>query len=468
MKKAFSILLCLVILSVFIVDINVFSYELQDPYNKNEVGQIKQEIYMMRDEYYRYYDTDQVGKYNKIYSNKFYWPIGSAETTTENGVTYATGTPETVTITSNFGMRSDPFSGVQTKHSGIDIAGGSGYNVNIIAAKSGTVVYPSENDNVSCKSDSSLDSCGGGYGNYVIIQHSDGTYTLYGHMYADTIKVRAGDTVEQGQVIGKMGSSGKSTGAHLHFEVRVGENSISATADPLIYIDPLDPRPTASSSGSFSLSETSLSLAEFETKMKDYYNRTGNQNFNDVFVANSKMIYEVSTNAGVNPEIVVVTAIAESGCRYHSDNNYWGIATPNGASSGASYPTFEAGVRAYVELILSYRNGSASQSINNRYNERKNAGCDPAGHGTPDTLQGVQSIYSWIGDYRYNPGTPGLGGCYYFDYMYYKGYCDSRPTCTGDYKNCPASSKTTICEQNDYTAWQVSQKVRIRFDVFGV
>ena len=72
------------------------------------------------------------------------------------------------------------------------------------------------------------------YGNYVIIQHTDGNYTLYGHLYQNSITVVAGDSVRQGQVIGKMGSSGQSTGPHLHFEVRTCP-SFGCTTNPLDY-----------------------------------------------------------------------------------------------------------------------------------------------------------------------------------------------------------------------------------------
>ena len=78
------------------------------------------------------------------------------------------------------------------------------------------------------------------YGNYIIIQHSDGNYTLYAHLHENTIKVKAGDSVEQGQVIAKMGSSGNSTGTHLHFEVREGQNASSAKVDPLDYVSRFD------------------------------------------------------------------------------------------------------------------------------------------------------------------------------------------------------------------------------------
>jgi hypothetical protein len=81
---------------------------------------------------------------------------------------------------------------------------------------------------------------GGGYGNYVLIEHSDGYSTLYGHMLRGTITVSTGDTVEQGQVIGKMGTSGSSTGIHLHFEVRDPNGN---KVDPELYVDMNNPKP---------------------------------------------------------------------------------------------------------------------------------------------------------------------------------------------------------------------------------
>lgn len=67
-----------------------------------------------------------------------------------------------------------------------------------------------------------------------MISHSDGMYTLYAHLHEGTINVKVNDSVRQGQVIAKVGSSGRSTGTHLHFEVRT---DISTRVDPLNYVD---------------------------------------------------------------------------------------------------------------------------------------------------------------------------------------------------------------------------------------
>ncbi|MCL2109424.1 MAG: M23 family metallopeptidase, partial [Oscillospiraceae bacterium] len=86
-------------------------------------------------------------------------------------------------------------------HGGIDIAGATGTNV--FASKSGKVIAAQWHNS---------------YGNYVKIQHGDGTYSLYAHM--SKIEVKRTDNVKQGEIIGKIGSTGDSTGPHLHFEIR--------------------------------------------------------------------------------------------------------------------------------------------------------------------------------------------------------------------------------------------------------
>ncbi len=78
------------------------------------------------------------------------------------------------------------------------------------------------------------DKTGNSYGNYVKIQHDNGYYTMYGHIKYNTVKVKTGDRVTKGQIIGYMGNTGHSNGAHLHFEVR-NENDVRI--DPTSYVD---------------------------------------------------------------------------------------------------------------------------------------------------------------------------------------------------------------------------------------
>ncbi len=107
------------------------------------------------------------------------------------------------TISSGYGWRRDPFSGNQAWHGGIDIAPHYGAANYIIAAERGEVVFSGWN---------------GGYGNCIMIDHGGGTVTLYAHM--SSLLVAKGDIVERGQRIARAGTTGYSTGVHLHFEVR--------------------------------------------------------------------------------------------------------------------------------------------------------------------------------------------------------------------------------------------------------
>lgn len=99
-------------------------------------------------------------------------------------------------------------------HPAVDIANPS--NPDIVAAQGGTVVAAGWN--------------GGGYGNYVVVDHGNGYETLYAHMLNNSMRVKAGDRVTQGQKLGVMGSTGRSTGTHLHFEVK---KSGAGKMDPL-------------------------------------------------------------------------------------------------------------------------------------------------------------------------------------------------------------------------------------------
>lgn len=117
-------------------------------------------------------------------------------------------------VPSCFGI-SSPFGGRWGKqHKGIDIAGSGIYGAAVVAADSGTVVEAVSGFGVGYYGSSD----GGGYGNHIYIDHGNGFCTMYGHL--SRVSVSAGQTVTKGQKIGNVGSSGSSTGAHLHFEVR--------------------------------------------------------------------------------------------------------------------------------------------------------------------------------------------------------------------------------------------------------
>lgn len=119
--------------------------------------------------------------------------------------------PTPGTISSGFGTRTDPLGAGTGFHSGIDIAVGSGTPIR--ACRSGTVT---------------IAGWQGGYGNTVVIDHGGGMATLYAHQ--SSVAVAAGQTVLPGQVIGYVGSTGRSTGPHLHFEVRISGNPVNPMA----------------------------------------------------------------------------------------------------------------------------------------------------------------------------------------------------------------------------------------------
>ncbi|EQA98972.1 membrane protein [Sphingobium baderi LL03] len=113
-----------------------------------------------------------------------------------------------LSLTSNFGVRSDPFNGGARMHKGVDIPG-----------PVGTPIYATADGIVNRSGWAS------GYGNLVQISHGHGMETRYGHM--SKVLVAANSYVRRGQVIGLMGSTGRSTGSHLHYEVRVDGQAIN-------------------------------------------------------------------------------------------------------------------------------------------------------------------------------------------------------------------------------------------------
>lgn len=140
----------------------------------------------------------------EVYSDGFRWPLES----------------KFRMITTNFGY--DPWRG--GNHYGIDVGNAGIGGHNIYAAQSGTVILVSQTCNENYGK-SYKDTHGGGYGNYIVIDHGGGISTLYAH--CATIYYAVGQHVNKGDIIGIVGSTGWSTGFHLHFEVRVNSKAVN-------------------------------------------------------------------------------------------------------------------------------------------------------------------------------------------------------------------------------------------------
>jgi murein DD-endopeptidase MepM/ murein hydrolase activator NlpD len=123
------------------------------------------------------------------------------------------GAPLEGVVTSNFGVRDDPMTGAKRFHGGIDIAAPAGAEIK--APSGGKVTFS---------------GTAKGYGNLVEIDHGDGRVSRYGHNAVNLVSV--GDEVKAGQAIATVGSTGRATGAHLHFEVRAGGKPV----DPSVMI----------------------------------------------------------------------------------------------------------------------------------------------------------------------------------------------------------------------------------------
>lgn len=373
----------------------------------------------------------------------YYWPIGSDETEERNGVVYADKEPASTEVVSYFGTRTNPVTGEEEFHTGIDIAGVDG-TTNVIAVYNGEVISVVSN----CSSGDT--SCNEGYGNTIILSHSNGDYTVYAHLASIDSSVTVGATVQKGQLIGKVGSTGETNSSNLHYEIRMGENSAAAAVDPLGTTSETNPRPQPSA-GDFSVHETSLTREEFISLMVAYCNSHNCRSEMRMFVNNAGEIYDVSIAANVNPELVVVRAMAEGFSPGGGTNNYWGIRCYNGqgVSACSTYGSLADGIRGFASAVSGYEN-----------------------------VSDMMSRYAYIGRYWFNPGSWSNGGCPYYPYI--KQYMsETRSSQVAGYCGNGASSCSTSggggChatideDQKAYAIWQVNDKMApYRYNVFGL
>lgn len=338
--------------------------------------------------------SDHIQFYNAIYKNDaWWWPIGSKETTTIDGKLFASGEPDTYRLSSPFGPRIDPVTKKpNTLHKGQDIGASKG--VYVIAAKDGTVTKTANN---CIEGDM---KCGGGYGNHIYIDHDESFTSRYAHLETNSVVVNVGEKVKQGQIIAKVGHTGKSTAPHLHFEIL--KNGVAT--DPMQYVKTENPRPVtvqSFDSSEYPLHTTRITREYFINSLNTYCNNNSCHNlFKQVFIPNAGNIYDWSLKYNINPEYIVVRATIEGfspAYKIPSKNNYWGIGCYNGEplEKCTGYNSLEDGIRGVASLRIVKEN---------------------------ETLEEMQYKYAHIGYHWYQERSSdadkinwGLGGCIYLD-----------------------------------------------------
>lgn len=189
------------------------SYEAQIASAENQISEYEKDIALQEA---RIKEIEEEIRRQEEEARKQAEAAGTTYKTTSLGdINFIWPCPSSSRITSGFGGRSSPTEGASSNHKGIDIGASTGSD--ILAAAGGTVT-------ISTYSSSA--------GNYIMISHGGGVSTVYMHCSQRLVEV--GDTVSQGQVIAKVGSTGYSTGPHLHFEIRSGGGNV----DPSLYVSP--------------------------------------------------------------------------------------------------------------------------------------------------------------------------------------------------------------------------------------
>lgn len=227
------------------------------------------------------------------------------------------------TVTSPFGLRDNPTNpGNNNFHTGIDISKANAYGTPVFAAQSGTVIEANDGSTV-----------GRGYGNHVIIKHENDYYTLYGHL--SQIEVQVGQTVQMGQEIGKIGSTGNSTGPHLHFEIRKGTGNY-------YLMTPLDPMKFFNKDG------TPKGATYGTTGPFKYYDKIASK-YPDMTQDMQQYVYNKCKQSGIDYELVLALIYRESSFRkdaiatdYNKDGSikqktYGFMQVATDASTGSRY-----------------------------------------------------------------------------------------------------------------------------------
>ena len=269
-------------------------------------------------------------------------------------------------------------------------------------------------------------------------------FTIYSNVDIKS-GLKVDSTVVKGDTIGTINNSTDNTEG-LHFVFMDANSDANGVA-----IDPTNLFVICSTSADdWMIHQSSISKAEFATKLQNYCTNNTCGSSMQMFVNNADLIYDTSKKYNVSPELVVVRAVNEgfSPGNNNGSNNYWGIGCTNSGGINAcyTYSSLSEGIKSFASISPVKNSQTASE---------------------------MMSTYAYIGDYWYNPGSSARGGCYYYPYIngymltsrsnVVAGYCSTSKTCSGS--DC---GKTTSEDQDAYSKWQVNDKlIKNRKEIFG-
>lgn len=269
-------------------------------------------------------------------------------------------------------------------------------------------------------------------------------FTIYSNVDAKN-GLKVDSTVVKGDTIGTINNSTDNTeGLHFIFlDANSDANGVAIDPTNLFVI-------CSTSADDWMIHQSSISKAEFATKLQNYCTNNTCGSSMQMFVNNADLIYDTSKKYNVSPELVVVRAVNEgfSPGNNNGSNNYWGIGCTNSGGINAcyTYSSLSEGIKSFASISPVKNSQTASE---------------------------MMSTYAYIGDYWYNPGSSARGGCYYYPYIngymltsrsnVVAGYCSTSKTCSGS--DC---GKTTSEDQDAYSKWQVNDKlIKNRKEIFG-
>lgn len=269
-------------------------------------------------------------------------------------------------------------------------------------------------------------------------------FTIYSNVDIKS-ELKVDSTVVKGDTIGTINNSTDNTeGLHFIFmDANSDANGVAIDPTNLFVI-------CSTSADDWMIHQSSISKAEFATKLQNYCTNNTCGSSMQMFVNNADLIYDTSKKYNVSPELVVVRAVNEgfSPGNNNGSNNYWGIGCTNSGGINAcyTYSSLSEGIKSFASISPVKNSQTASE---------------------------MMSTYAYIGDYWYNPGSSARGGCYYYPYIngymltsrsnVVAGYCSTSKTCSGS--DC---GKTTSEDQDAYSKWQVNDKlIKNRKEIFG-